>query len=131
MSPLIDEANHVDFITGLDAVFADLHNPCSISQKQYRAGPLLNRSSDPRVAATAERHAKLTRFPCRDISRERRPHHFFMECDAASRRNEREHDTLSNHHCSKRVPGKTDNRAAIKFPGNEGTRSPAASIRLL
>lgn len=62
MSPLIDEANHVDFITGLDAVFADLHNPCSISQKQYRAGPLLNRSSDPRVAAAAERHAKLTRF---------------------------------------------------------------------
>ena len=50
MSPLIDEANHVDFITGLDAVIADLHNPCSISQKQYRAGPLLNRSSDPRVA---------------------------------------------------------------------------------
>ena len=72
MSPLIDEANHVDFITGLDAVIADLHNPCSISQKQYRAGPLLNRSSDPRVAAAAERHAKLTPFPCRDISRERR-----------------------------------------------------------
>lgn len=46
MSPLIDEANHVDFITGLDAVFADLHNPCSISQKQYRAGPLLNRSHE-------------------------------------------------------------------------------------
>lgn len=60
MDPLIDEANHVDFITLLDAVFADLHNPCSISQKQHRAGPLLNRSSDPRAAAAAERHAKLT-----------------------------------------------------------------------
>lgn len=131
MGPLIDEANHVDFIILLDAVFADLHNPCSISQKQHRAGPLLNRSSDPRAAAAAERHAKLTRFPCRDISRERRPNHFFMECDAASRRNERQHDTLSNHHCSERVPGKTDNRAAIEFSGNEGTRSPAASIRLL
>ena len=29
MDPLIDEANHVDFITLLDAVFADLHNPAA------------------------------------------------------------------------------------------------------
>lgn len=129
--PLINKANHVDFVTGFDAVLADLHNPCCISQKEHRTGPFLHRSSDPRAAAGRERHAKLTGFPCRDIARERRPHRFFGEFDAASRRNERQHDTLSNHHCSERVSGKPDNRASVEFSGNEGTRSAAASIRLL
>ena len=120
--PLINKANHVDFVTGFDAVLADLHNPCCISQKEHRTGPFLHRSSDPRAAAGRERHAKLTGFPCRDIARERRPHRFFGEFDAASRRNERQHDTLSNHHCSERVSGKPDNRASVEFSGNEGTR---------
>lgn len=76
MDPLIDEANHVDFITLLDAVFADLHNPCSISQKQHRAGPLLNRSSDPRAAAiryipwTDRSHEEARRVPHGYLARE-------------------------------------------------------------